>query len=357
MGLPEILIEFKKKAETAVIRSRNGVVAAILLDTTKSGDGNLSYKYNFEADIPKEDWSEKNLDYINKIFMGSPRRVIVERVQSEDEYDDALARLKNKQWNWLTVPEIADEKVESIKTWIVAQRAAKKIFKAVLPSSETASNFNDEGIVEFATGGIKVGTKSYTTAEYCARIAGLLAGLPMTESATYHVLAEVDGITESITPDNDIDAGKFILVDDGEKIKVGRGINSLHIISGDKTEDMKKIKIIEGMDLMRDDIRKTFEENYVGVNNSYDNKILFIAAINNYFDILRDDGVLYDEFDNSADIDIAAQRKWLSEHSVDVSEMSDEQIRAARTGSYVFVQANVQFSDALEDLHFVINME
>ena len=357
MGLPEILIEFKSKAETAVIRSQNGIVAVILEDTSKSGDEYASYKYNYEADIVKAHWTAKNLDYLNKVFIGGPKRVIVERVQSAAEYETALARLKNKQWNWLTIPGIADENVGTIKDWIIAQRAAKKTFKAVLPSGETANKFNDEGIVEFATSGIKVGAKLYTTAEYCARIAGLLAGLPMTESATYQVLAEVDGITESTTPDDDIDAGRFILIDDGEKVKVGRGVNSLATLSGDKTEDMKSIKIIEGMDLMRDDIRKTFEENYVGVNNSYDNKVMFVAAVNNYFDTLRDEGVLYDEYDSAADIDVDETRRWLIEHGVNTDDMSESDIRKARTGRYVFVKANVQFSDAIEDLRFTITME
>ena len=36
MGLPEILIDFKTQAETAVIRSENGIVALILDDTTKT---------------------------------------------------------------------------------------------------------------------------------------------------------------------------------------------------------------------------------------------------------------------------------------------------------------------------------
>ena len=53
MGLPEILIEFKTKAQTAVTRSQNGIVAVILEDSTKVGDENLSYTYNYEADSDK----------------------------------------------------------------------------------------------------------------------------------------------------------------------------------------------------------------------------------------------------------------------------------------------------------------
>lgn len=362
MGLPEILIEFKTKAQTAVRRSQNGVVAVILEDSTKTGDECLSYSYNYEADIVKSDWTAANLDYLNKIFLGTPKRVLVERVEKgenfKESYDAALARLRNKTWNWLTFPGLEQHSsglTADLQNWVIAQRAAKKTFKAVLPCSAADSGANNEGIVNFSTDGIKVGAKTYSAYEYCARIAGLLAGLSMTESATYQVLPEVDAITESLTPDGDIDAGKLILINDGEKVKIARGVNSLHILSGDKTEDMKKIKIIEGMDLMRDDIRTTFENNYIGINNSYDNKIMFIAAINQYFDGLVRQGVLYGEAENIADIDVNAQRGWLSER-YDISEYTDDQIRKAKTGSYVFVTANVTFVDAIEDLRFAINM-
>lgn len=344
MGLPQVLIEFKAKAETAIARSQNGIVALILFDDTKSGSEYTSYSYNYEKDIVKAHWTTANLDYLNKAFMGHPKRVIVERVSSpEDGYDTALARLKNKAWNWLAIPGLSEDEVKDIADWIIMQRDAKKTFKAVLPNYAA----NNEGVVNLTTTDIKVGAKTYTAAEYCVRIAGLLAGLSMTESATYQVLAEVTSVAESTTPDDDIDAGKFILINNGEKIKVGRGVNSLATLSGDKTEDMKKIKIVEGMDLMRDDIRDSFESNYIGINNSYDNKMMFIAAVNQYFDGLVSQGVLYDEGENRAEIDINAQRDWLAQ-KYDVSEYSDDQIKKAKTGSYVFVKANVEFSDAIE---------
>ena len=119
---------------------------------------------------------------------------------------------------------------------------------------------------------------------------------------------------------------------------------------------MKKIKIIDGMDLIRDDIRASFEKNYIGINNSYANKLIFISAVNQYFNTLERQGVLYDEYENIAEIDIDAQREWLA-NRYDVSAYTDEQILKAKTGSYVFVKAAVQFNDAIEDLHFTINME
>ena len=357
MGLPELSIEFKTKAETAVSRSENGIVAIILADDTAVENVKQSYSYALEADITRSHWSETNLDYLNKVFLGSPRRVLVERIASADTYDDALARLKNKEWDWLAIPglEAKSDEFTKILNWVVAQRAAKKGFKAVLPY--VGSNVaNNEGVVSFATDDIEVGSKTYTTYEYCARIAGLLAGLPFTQSATYQVLPEVTSITESATPDEDIDSGKLILINDGEKIKIARGINSLTTLSGNKTEDFKKIKIVEAMDLMRADIRTTFEDNYIGINNSYDNKMMFVAAVNQYFSQLVTEGVLYDEGENYADIDVDAQRAWLAE-KYDISEYTDDQIRKAKTGSYLFVMANVFFSDAIEDLKFNIFME
>lgn len=355
MGLPEILIEFKAKAQTAVRRSQNGIVAVILLDNTKTA---TSYKYSYESDINTADWTAGSLELLNLVFKGSPNTVLVERLGDKVTLQDALKRLKNKKWNWLTFPQIDKTlgDVETVKNWIISQRAAHKTFKAVLPHTDNTGNFNDEGIIEFATDNIKTSTKTFSVCEYCARIAGMLAGLSYTQSATYYVLSEAESITESTAPDNDIDAGKLILINDGEKIKIARGVNSLHILSDGKTEDMKKIKIIDGIDMIRDDIRTTFEDNYIGINNSYANKLVFISAINQYFKTLARQGVLYDEYENTAEIDVDAQRNYLAE-KYDISDYTDEEILKAKTGSYIFVSAKIQFNDAIEDLHFTVNME
>lgn len=349
MGLPEINIVFQAKAETAIKRSANGIVALILRDTTKTDM--YSYSYASESEVVKSHWTTTNLDYINKTFLGSPQRVIVERIGIEDTYDDALAKLKNKHWNYLAVPSITDDEVKAVSDWIIAQRAAKKTFKAVLPYAA-----NDEGVINFATTDIKAGSKTYTANEYCCRIAGLIAGLPMTQGATFQPLPEVESITESTAPSEDIDNGKFILINDGEKIKVGRGVNSLAALSGDKTADMKKIKIIDGIDLIRDDIRTTFEENYINVVNSHANKMLFIGAVNQYFKVLQTQGVLYDGVECRAYIDAESQREWLAQ-KYDVSDWSDTQIETANTGSIIFAAANVTMQDCIEDLNFKIGLE
>lgn len=236
--------------------------------------------------------------------------------------------------------------------WIIAQRTAKKPFKAVLPHSVS----NNIGIINFDTDDIKIGSKTYTTAEFCVYIASIIAGTALNESVTGKVISEISSITESLTPDADVDAGKLILINDGEQVEIARGVNSLTTVGTNQTEDMKSIKIVEGMDLIAEDIRTTFKENYIGRSNSIENKELFIAAVNQYFETLTKEGVLYDGYEHYAEIDIDAQREYLASKSVDVANMSDVAIKQANTGTFMFMAAHIQMQNAAEDLKFVVNM-
>jgi len=351
VGLPQILINFTTLAETLVTRSERGVVAVILKDGSNQTQ---SYSYEKESDIVSSHWTATNKAYLSLIFMGNPSKVLVERIATDGDWDDGLDRLKNKQWTYLTIPTIASADISDITTFITTQRTTyHKSFKAVLPSTTA----NNEGIINFTTSDIKVGTKTYTTAEFCARIAGILAGLSLNKSATYYALSEVESITESATPDTDVDNGKLILINDGSKIKIARAVNSLTTTTAQKGEDFKKIKIIEALDMIRDDIRLTFEDDFVGqIENSYDNKVLFIAAINKYFAELTKEGVLYSEYDNKAEIDVDGNRQWLVAHNKPVETMDEETIKKANTGTTVYVKASIQVQDAIEDLNFTIYM-
>jgi len=354
VGLPEILIEFKTQGLTAIQRSTRGIVALILKDDT---DVTFDTKvYNTIDEIDAVEWTAANKDYILKTFEGIPSKVICERIATNAaDYNTALDRLKNKRWNYLAIPGILTAEVAAIATWIKSQRDTHhKTFKAVLPNNVA----DHEGIINFATDDLVIGAKTYTTEEYCCRLAGIFAGLPFSRSSTYYTLAEVESITESATPDEDIDAGKLILVASVDAApKIGRGVNSLTTTTATKGEDFKKIKIIEGVDLVRDDIHDIFDNSYVGkVINSYDNKILFLAAVNAYFKELERIDVLDPSYDNKVSIDVDAQRLYLTGKGIDVTTLSEQQVKEYNTGSKVFAKASVKFLDAMEDLNFAIYM-
>lgn len=352
MGLPEIIVTFKSLSVTAIQRSQRGVVALILKDDTGIFD---TKEYKSISEIVAVDWTPKNLDYIKKTFLGVPSKVIVERLDADAlDYSTALTRLKSKRWNYLAIPSIASADVSAVGSWIKAERDTNSAtYKAVLPNSVS----DHEGIVNFTTEGIVVGATTYTASDYTCRIAGILAGLPFTRSATYYVLPEVEAITEHVDPDEAIDDGELILINDGQKFKIGRGVNSLTTTNDvDKSADFKKIKIIEGMDLIKDDIVTTFNDTFVGkVNNSYENQTLFLSSVNSYLTSIQGD--ILDPFaDNRVDVDVVAQRLAWEGTGLDTTELTDLQIKEKSFQSKVFVSGSTKFLDAMEDLNFNISM-
>lgn len=350
VGLPQINFNFVSKAVTAIARSQRGIVALILKDT---GDFDTK-EYKNVAEIVATDWTESNKDYIEKAFIGVPSKVIVERIDvDETDYNVALARLANKRFNYLAIPGIEASKVTNISSWLIAQRDQNnKSYKAVLSSSEA----DHEGVINFTTGDIVVGAKTYSASEYTARIAGILAGLSLERSATYYVLPEVESIEESVTPDDDVDAGQLILINDGEKIKIGSGVNSLVTTTVTKNDEYKKIKIIEGHDLVRDDIVRSFEDDYVGkVNNSYDNQSLYFAAVNSYIKGLEGE-VLNPNVINLIEIDIEAQAQAWESIGTDTSGWTEQQIKDNTFRNQVFVTGSLRFLDAMEDINFKVNV-
>lgn len=237
--------------------------------------------------------------------------------------------------------------------WVKTQRAADSIVKAVLPN-QTA---DCEGVVNFAAEGIAAGETAVSTAGYCSRIAGLLAGTPMQISATYAPLPEVTAVEKLTRTEGDaaIDAGKLILLHDGQKAKIARAVNSFTTTTADKGAAFQKIKIVETVDLIRRDIRRTCEDHYVGkFPNNYDNKCLLILAIGGYLESLERAELL--QTGSTVGIDLAAQRNYLKSEGVDVDAMSEQQLKEAATGSTVFLTATVKVLDAIEDITLAVTM-
>ena len=60
--------------------------------------------------------------------------------------------------------------------------------------------------------------------------------------------------------------------------------------------------------------------------------------------------------DNRCRVSLAGQRDYLESRGVDTSAMKDADILRANTGSEVFLEADLTFCDAMEDLSLVISM-
>lgn len=362
-GMPQVLINFKTKGTTAIKRSARGIVAMILHNESK--DEIHNYTIRDVSDIPDTGLTAENIDLIKKCLLGTPLRVLVYTLPTSavdgatKNQANVLKMLANIKWNWLCAPTATTQEQQDLASWIKTQRSNKrKTFKAVL-SDQAADN---EGVVNFCTNEIKVQTgtdysgnptyTTYTALQYTARIAGILAGLALDRSATYFKLTEVESVEVYEDIDTLIDKGELLLIDeqDGDGVKIARACNSLTTFTTDKGEEFRKIKIIEGIDMVTDDIRDTFKKYYVGkVINDYNHKMLFISAILVYFSEIKGN-VLDADATNTVDIDTTWQSNYAKLHGDDPTTMSVMKIRQYNTGDTLALVGDIRFVDAMENL-------
>lgn len=362
-GMPQIIINFRTKGTTAIKRSARGIVAMILHNETK--DEIHNYTIRDVSDIPDTGLTDENVDLIKKCLLGTPLRILVYTLPNTNvdgatkDQTDVLKMLANIKWNWLCAPTATTQEQNDLASWIKTQRSNKhKTFKAVL-SDQAADH---EGVVNFCTNDIKVKTDTdsfgnpvyttYTAVQYTARIAGILAGLALDRSATYFKLTEVESVEVYEDIDTLIDHGELLLIDeqDGDGVKIARACNSLTTFTTDKGEEFRKIKIIEGIDMVTDDIRDTFKKYYVGkVINDYNHKMLFISAILVYFSEIKGN-VLDADAPNTVDINTTWQSNYAKLHGDDPTTMSVMEIRQYNTGDTLALVGDIRFVDAMENL-------
>lgn len=336
MGLPNIIISFSEAAETAVLRSGRGVVCLLLDDTE---DTAAFERFADNAAAQASDWSEQSKRYMAMAFRGGAAAVLA--VRAGEDAGAALAGIAQQKWNWLASP-IAGS-AETLVTFIKAARAKGATYKAVVANANAPQS---EGIVNFCSGAIVTGAGTVTAAEYSVKLAGVFAGLAANRSATYLAMDDVLSAEVSADPGGDIDSGKLILIYDGAQYKIGRAVTSRTTGAA----EFRKIKTVEGADMITADLKETFAENYIGkVVNDYDSKQLLVSAVNSYLAALGGT-VLDGAYRNCAEVDYDAQLAYLTAQGYDVSGKRRSEILMANTGSEVFLALHVKFLDAMEDM-------
>lgn len=349
-GLPGINIVFQSKGGTAVARGSRGKVAMILHDESLQG----AYVLTSAAQLP-EGVTENAKEYVNMVFNGGISALIVYFINDTGtKLAEAQKYLETTEFDYFCYPECSQENETGVAGFIKTLRdsVGKKV-KGVFANQAA----DHEGIINFCTENIEVVGKTYTAKQYTPRIAGLLAGLSLTRSATNVVLGEVIDC-DRLTKEEQVaalQAGKFVLVNDGTKVKVLRGINSYVSTSDVKGEQFSKIRNVEIMDMIEKDITATVNDSYIGaVNNTYMNKVILIAAINGYFDQLQRDGLL--DLGSECKIDIDAQRSYLEVIGKYDAAMTDEDIAKANTRDQVFLVANVVLVDSMEAIELRVHI-
>lgn len=345
LGLPSISVQFIQEGITTIQRGARGIVGMIV----KEASAEIApVTVANVTDIPEE-VSADNKQLITNALLGNtnaPLKLELYVLKGEEALTSALNYFENTDFDYLCYPAAADEEKTSIVAWVKSQRDQGKMIKAVLADEDA----DHEGIINVTQGGVVVGEKTYSAGEFTARVAGLIAGTDLRISTTYASLPEVDAIPyESRTSvEARVGKGEFALFREAGKVKVARGVNSLTTTSEAKGTLFQKIKTCDIMDIISNDIRRTARDNYLGkYSNSYDNKCLLVTAIQGYMDRLAMDG-LVEKNSSVAEIDTEAQRNYLKSTGVDVTKMSDQQIKEAYTDDKVFIKVTCKLLDAIE---------
>lgn len=409
MGAPSIDISFIEKGITAIARSERGIVMLWVKDRLPLSCAN-PIAVIMESDIP-EGLSEETVEQVKFAMTGytnAPKKILVycmgagmdtgedtgtggsEDLETglnleethittdsiEAGYKKAMEASETIKFDYLAIPTVeTDGKTEDVATWVKSMRSnKKKKIKAVLPNvaadNEGIINFTTPEMVKTVTSTQEDGSRTvkdiiYTAEQYCSRIAGLIAGTPITISCTYAPLPELSDCTRLTDIDTPVDKGEFILFYDGEKVKVVMGVNSFVTTIDGKGDSFKKIKIVEAMDMIHDDITRTAQDSYLGkYANSYSNKCLLLSAISSYFAQLQTDGVVSAY---SVSLDSEAIRRWLKGKGLqaviddghggitkDVDECTDEEIIKADTGNNVLLTGSAKILDAIENIKMPI---
>lgn len=356
--LPKILIKFQQLAASFVQRSERGVAILVLRDDTAGGSGYASYTDATElSDAP---YTDANKQAITDAMGFGPLRVGVAKIGSEDALADGLALITaNEKTGWITVVDGTTTDWTALVSWIKAREAEDKSWKAVVynataPDSMHVVNFVNN-TVTFSDGRGQKDGSSYTPS-----LAGLLAACNVVRGATNYLCANLSRVEVPDSPDAAVGAGKFILInDDDSEVRVGVDVNSMTTTDGKtKTEDMKYIDTVEAMDLIRDDIARTFREDYMGqYRNSLTNQMLFLSAVNYYFQQLVADDILDPEHDNAAEVNVAAQRSaWVGSGKSEAAEWDDATVRSNTFKRTVYLAGDVKILGSMANLEFQVTL-
>ena len=126
MKMPSINIAFKEKGISAIERSERGIILMILKEETLPSVTEVNL-YTAD-DIPKElsDSNREQLELALRGYVNSPKKVIAEVISKDaEDYTDVLKAIENKRFDYLVIPDIEENHIDTIATWIKGMRTNK----------------------------------------------------------------------------------------------------------------------------------------------------------------------------------------------------------------------------------------
>lgn len=302
---PGLYINFVEAAVAQITGGARGIVAIPL--KTYSGTAITKTFYTVEDEQQAiELFGEANIQSIKLALRGGAKEVLVYTMPEIDgttvtetaAYTEAREKFEARIFNVFVYDgEISDAEQDAGLAWCQANKSEGKHFMVVFGGNEVGdadpsignartTRLADNYSVNLIVGGELSGT-SYSSGEYAAYIAGLIAGTAINRSITYNQvpLDDVNRRMRNSEIKTALEAGSLVLTNDGEKVKIEQGI----------TTSGKKIRAVRARQAISTDIVKTASDYYIGkLDNNEDGQATLISAVKAYLEKLEASNVLTD---------------------------------------------------------------
>lgn len=358
---PSITIRFKTLATTAIQRSALGILCMVVKDNTWTGDKWVTLKTM--ADISQSAVDSKTYDLIllaNQTYV--PGKILIrfqgrtEQAPGEivwEDISDILAEINVRKINWLACPSADQLEDTTVVTYVKQAFGTDVIQKTIKYVTSFATNTDHVAIVELGNAGTYYSSLGeFTAQEYTVAIAGAVAGCPLNRSLDNEIMKDLISVTD-FTPT----LGKFSLYNDDGVVRVNYAVNSKTTFDSTWKEQTRKIKIVEGMCLVVDDIRDTFKKYWLGKYlNGYDEKMSFCSNVTKVYFIELQPNVLSADYYNYVDINVESQQQYIIIEGGDPTEMTELEVRKYPTGDSLFLAGDLRFADTMANLDITFTM-
>lgn len=290
--------------EAAIAQIKGGLrgIVGMPIKTYTPANGALNvqvgkfYTVNSESQA-KELFGAANIQSIKFILQAGAKEVLVYTLPSvEVDYDLVRDEYEARPFNVFVFDgEISEVEQDETVAWVKRNRTERKHFffvtggttaddQDITVGNARSVKLGDDYAINLVSG-VEINGVEYSSGEYAAYIAGLVAGTPINKSLTYTEVP-VGDVTKRLRNsdiESAIKAGSLVLVSDGEKVKIEQGW----------TTGKTKIRAISSRQQIATDIEKTARDNYLGkLDNNEDGQASLISAIKLYLETLETNNVL-----------------------------------------------------------------
>lgn len=378
--LAKIVIAFKALASTFIERSERGIAILIVREEGEESGGDYvpvetSVK-ELSVDSDLSEWSDENAARIADMLMINPAKTVVVTIDTNAAVTAATeAIVANYPSGRVTIVGKTAADYTALASWAKAKKSYHVlVFGTSNQDSKYVENVYSQPITfdsAWDYGRAYQGTldrstvDTYTTEELLPLICAILAKANV-QGASNTVIKALAGVTDLADPDAVVNAGNLILFNDWKGsdrvVRLGTAVNTLVTFNesaenGDQIEDMRYIEVAEAADMIRADISAVFRDEYSGVKkNSVDNQMQFLGAVGDYFDRLEEAEVLNGSYSNAVDIDVNAQRSAWAAVKPEAADWDDDTVKATPFKRQVFVSADVQILQSIQNLKMTVNL-